>query len=42
MLVTPQELSDMAVECLQSAERLLMEAEASKSKAELVRAVTEP
>lgn len=31
-----------AVEYLQSAERLLMEAEASKSKAELVRAVTEP
>lgn len=31
-----------AVEYLQSAERFLMEAEASKSKAELVRAVTEP
>lgn len=31
-----------AVEYLQSAERLLMEAEASKGKAELVRAVTEP
>ena len=31
-----------AVEYLQSAERLLMEAEASKGKAEIVRAVTEP
>lgn len=31
-----------AVEYLQSAERLLMEVEASKSKTELVRAVTEP
>lgn len=31
-----------AVEYLQSAERFLMEAEASKSKAEPVRAVTEP
>lgn len=31
-----------AVEYLQSAERFLMEAEASKGKAELVRAVTEP
>lgn len=31
-----------AVEYLHSAERFLMDAEASKSKAELVRAVTEP
>lgn len=31
-----------AVEYLQSAERFLMEAEVSKSKADLVRAVTEP
>ena len=31
-----------AVEYLQSAERFLVEAEVSKSKAELVRAVTEP
>lgn len=31
-----------AAEYLQSAERFLMEAEVSKSKAELVRAVTEP